>query len=83
MYNGLNITLGASEKRIFEHEGRRMIDVDHEASSDTYDLISKELQMFKKLFKCNNSNKVRDTLMDADEENIMSLKMTLKLYKML
>ena len=74
MYNGLNIIEDAFEKRIFEHEGRPMIDVDYETSSDTYHLTSKELQAFKKLFKYNNPNKLREALMGADGEKYHELK---------
>ena len=58
LYNGLNIIEDAFEKRIFEHEGRPMIHVDYETSSDTYHLTNKELQMFKKLFKYNNPSRM-------------------------
>ena len=59
-----------------------MIDVDYEKSSDTYDLNDKELQMFKKLFKYNNPNELKDALIDADEKKYYDPKTTLKLNKM-
>ena len=35
LYNGLNITVDAFEKRVFEHGGRPRTDVDYETFSDT------------------------------------------------
>ena len=80
MYNGLNIIVDAFEKQIFEYGGRSRIDVDYD--SDTYKLTDKELQMLKKVFKYDNPNELRNALIDTDEKNIMSLKITLKLHKM-
>ena len=51
--------INAFEKRIFEHGGRPLINVDYETSSYTYDLTNKELQLFKKLFKYNNPQRVK------------------------
>ena len=64
MYNGLNIIVDAFERLVFDYRGRPEIDVDY--GSDTYDLTDRELQMFKKLFKYDNSDELRDALMDAD-----------------
>ena len=80
LYNGLNIIVDAFEKRIFDYEGRPKVDVDYD--SDTYNLTHKKLQIFKKIFKYDNPSELRDALRDADEKNIMSLKMILKLHKM-
>ena len=79
MYNGLNIIVDGFEKQIFEYEGRPKIDVDYDLG--TYNLTDKELQMFKKFFKYDNSSELRNALIDVDEKNIMSLKMILKLYR--
>ena len=67
------------EKQIFEYGCRPRIDVDYETSSDIYDLSHKELQMFKKLFKYDNPNELRDALMNADEEEYYELKNDLKI----
>ena len=67
------------EKEIFEYGGRPRIDVDYETSSDTYDLSDKELETFKKLFKYDNPNELRDALMNADEEEYYELKNDLKI----
>ena len=56
-----------------------MTDVDYETSSDTYDLNDKELQMFKKLFKYNNPNELKDALIDADEKKYYDLKNNIKI----
>ena len=82
LHNRLKIIVDAFEKRIFEYEGRPKIDVDYDLDtddSDTYNLTDKELQMFKKLFKYNNPNKLRDALMDADEEKYYELKNDIKI----
>ena len=67
------------EKQTFEYGCRPRIDVDYETSSDIYDLSHKELQMFKKLFKYDNPNELRDALMNADEEEYYELKNDLKI----
>ena len=79
LYNGLNIIMDTSEKQIFEYRGRPKIDVDYETSSDTYDLADKALQIFKKLFKYNNPNELRDALIDADKKKYHELKNDLKI----
>ena len=78
-YNWLKIIVNLFEKQIFEYGCRPRIDVDYETSSDIYDLGHKELQMFKKLFKYDNPNELRDTLMNADEEEYYELKNDLKI----
>ena len=64
MYNGLNLIVDAFERLVFDYRGRPEIDVDY--GLDTYDLTDRELQMLKKLFKYDNSDELRDALMDAD-----------------
>ena len=82
LHNALKIIVDAFEKQIFEYEGRPKINVDYDLGtydSDTYNLTNKELQMFKKLFKYNNPNELRDALMDADEEKYYELKNDIKI----
>ena len=82
LHNALKIIVDAFEKQIFEYEGRPKINVDYDLDtydSDTYNLTNKELQMFKKLFKYNNPNELRDALMDADEEKYYELKNDIKI----
>ena len=55
--------MDAFERLVFDYRGRPEIDVDY--GSDTYDLTDRELQMLKKLFKYDNSDELRDALMDA------------------
>ena len=49
--------------------GRSRIDVDYD--SDAYGLTNKEFQMFKTFFKYDNPNELRNTLINADEKNIL------------
>ena len=79
LYNGLNIIMDAFEKRIFEYGGCPKIDVDYETSSDTHDLTDRELQMFKKCFRYDNPNELRDALIDADEKKYYELKNDIKI----
>ena len=82
LHNALKIIVDAFEKQIFEYKGRPKINVDYDLDtydSDTYNLTNKELQMFKKLFKHNNPNELRDALMDADEEKYYELKNDIKI----
>ena len=82
LHNGLNIIVDAFEKRIFEYEGRPKIDVDYDldtCDSDTYNLIDKELGMFKKYFKYDNPSELWDALIDADEKKYCELKNDIKI----
>ena len=82
LHNGLNIIVDAFEKRIFEYEGRSKIDVDYDldtCDSDTYNLIDKELGMFKKYFKYDNPSELWDALIDADEKKYCELKNDIKI----
>ena len=64
MYNGLNIIVDVFERLVFDYRGRPEIDVDY--GSDTYDLTDREFQILKKLFKDDNSDELRDALMNAN-----------------
>ena len=66
MYNGLNIIVDAFERRVFEYGGRPKTDVDY--GSGTYELTDRELQTFKKPFKYDNPDELRDAFMDADKK---------------
>ena len=79
MYNRLNIIVDAFERQVFEYGGRPEIDVDY--ISGTYDLTDRELQMFKKLFKYDNTDKLRDVLIDADKEEYAELLNDLKIIQ--
>ena len=84
LYNGLNIIVDAFENRIFESKYRPEIDVDNDliddpesnlnAASDYgyYGLTDKKLQMFKKLFGYQKPEWLRQTLIEATDENIMT-----------
>ena len=77
LYNGLNIIVDAFEKGIFEQEGRARIDVYYDL--DAYDLIDKELQMFKKILKYDSPNELRNALIDVDEKKYYELKNDIKI----
>ena len=77
LYDGLEIIIDAFERRVFEYEGRPVIDLDYD--SGAYGLTTKELQMFKKLFKYDNLNKLWKALMDADKEKHDELLNNLKI----
>ena len=79
LYNRLNIIVDAFERQVFEYRGRPEIDVDY--ISGTYDLTDRELQMFKKLFKYDNTDKLRDVLIDADKEEYAELLNDLKIIQ--
>ena len=66
LYNGLNIIVDAFERWVCEYGGRPETDVDY--GSGTYDLTDRELQTFKKLFKYDNPDELRDAFMDADKK---------------
>ena len=69
--------MDAFEKGIFEQEGRARIDVYYDL--DAYDLIDKELQMFKKILKYDSPNELRNALIDADEKKYYELKNDIKI----
>ena len=69
--------MDAFEKGIFEHEGCARIDVYYDL--DAYDLIDKELQMFKKFLKYDSPNELRNALIDADEKKYYELKNDIKI----
>ena len=77
LYDGLEIIIDAFERRVFEYEGRPVIDLDYD--SGAYGLTTKELQMFKKFFKYDNLNKLWKALMDADKEKHDELLNNLKI----
>ena len=77
LYDGLEIIIDAFERRVFEYEGRPVIDLDYD--SGAYGLTTKELQMFKKNFKYDNLNKLWKALMDADKEKHDELLNNLKI----
>ena len=77
LYDGLEIIIDAFERRVFEYEGRPVIDLDYD--SGAYGLTTKELQMFKKIFKYDNLNKLWKALMDADKEKHDELLNNLKI----
>ena len=80
-FNGLNIIIEAFENRIFQSKYRPEIDVDNdlrddqesnlhvESDSESYGLTDKELQMFKNVFRYQNPEKLRQTLI---KKNMMS-----------
>ena len=84
LYNGLNIIVDAFENRIFESKYRPEIDVDDYLIDDPesnlnsasdygyYGLTDKKLQMFKKLFGYQNPELLRQTLIEATDENIIT-----------
>ena len=69
--------MDAFEKGIFEQEGRARIDVYYDLNA--YDLIDKELQMFKKILKYDSPNELRNALIDADEKKYYELKNDIKI----
>ena len=77
LYDGLEIIIDAFERRVFEYEGRPVIDLDYD--SGAYGLTTKELQMFKKFFKYDNLNKLWKALMDTDKEKHDELLNNLKI----
>ena len=77
LYNWLNIIVDAFEKQIFEYRGCPKIDVDYDL--DAYNLTDKELQMFKKIFKYDNPNELRNASINADEKKYHELKNDIKI----
>ena len=69
--------MNAFERGVFEYGGRPQLDIDYD--SGTYDLTGKELQMFNKLFKYDNPDKLWNALMDADKEKYDELLSDLKI----
>ena len=66
LYDGVDVIVDAFERRVFEYGDRLEVDVNYD--SGAYGLTIKELQMFKKLFKCHNPNELWNALMVADKE---------------
>ena len=58
--------MDAFEWQVFEYGGRPQIDVDYNLGA--YGLTTKELQMFKNVFKYDNPNELWNALMDAGSE---------------
>ena len=77
LYDWLGIIVNAFERGVFEYGGRPQLDIDYD--SGTYDLTGKELQMFNKLFKYDNPDKLWNALMDADKEKYDELLSDLKI----